>query len=257
MKISRCARIGALAVLATLVLPGTGWAFVPTTLVGPLDFCPPVEYDVNFVEVRRNSDISPGGDHCAVNFIGLTGSAGDTWLTRYNTASDTFNAFNGICMSADVLINKSNNAKGGGLVALLNTDTGAKGLFLLLINNGNTDRLTLNTIDPNDGKIAQLASVPLSSAIAENIWYRMEMTLLAQAPSDLLGVTGRVLSHTDQSNPSDATVDGQIGSALIFNGSLQDQGLEQSGYVGMAAWAKSAVVNTRITNFFATAPCSD
>jgi len=61
-----------------------------------------------------------------VNFTGSAGSAGDTWLTRSNAGS--FNAFNGTCMQADILINKFNNAKGGGLVALLQTDPGGKGL---------------------------------------------------------------------------------------------------------------------------------
>ena len=52
----------------------------------------------------------------------------------------------------------------------------------------------------------------------------------------------------------EATVDGEIGNLLEFHRSLQGQGLEQSGSVGMAAWAKSAIVNTSITNFFAAAP---
>ncbi len=256
MKIATCARIGALAVLATLVLSGTGWAIVVPAAVGPLDFCPPSEYDDNFVEVRRGPEISPGD--CAVNFTGLTGAAGDTWLTRYDGdgINNNFNGFNGICMSADVLISKYNNAKGGGLVALLNTDAGDKGLFLLLINSGNTDRLTLNTIDPNNGKIVQLASVPLGSAIVENAWYRLNLAVRAQSSADTLSVGATVRSHTPPSDPSDATVDGTI-SLLTFNGSLQGQGLEQSGYVGMAAWAKSAVVDTSVTNFFATAPCVD
>ena len=113
-----------------------------------------------------------------MNFTGSAGSAQDTWLTRSNAS---FNAFNTICLQADILINKFNNAKGGGLVALLNTGTGGKGLFLLLINNGNADRLTLNTIDPATGKIGPLVpallpvhvSVPLGSAIVENAWYRL------------------------------------------------------------------------------------
>jgi hypothetical protein len=270
MKISRCVRIGVIAVLATLALSGTGWAFVVATQAGPFDFFPcsthPDEYDTNFVEVRRAPEIGSGLDlggtgHCAVNFTGLTGSAGDTWLTRYNDAGidNVFNAFNSICMRADVLISKFNNAKGGGLVALLNTDPGDKGLFLLLINNGNTDRLTLNTIDPNDGRIVQLASAPLGSAIVENAWYRVEMEVFARTNVDSLTAHARVRSHTDPSNPSDATVDGLIGTLSVGAGgvpaSLSGLGLEQSGFVGMAAWAKSAVVNTSITNFFALAPC--
>ena len=260
MKIATCVRIGAIAVLATLVLASTGWAVVVPIVVGPFDFCAPAEYGGNFVEVRRGSEINSAD--CAVNFTGLTGAAGDTWLTRYNNSAapgDIFNTFQGLCLSADVLISKFNNAKGGGLVALLNTNPGGKGLFLLLINSGNTDRLTLNTIDPNNGKIVQLpnASVPLGSAIVENAWYRLNVVLNAQDSSDTLSVFATVHSHTNPSDPSDATVDGEIGNPLVFNGSLHGQGLQQAGYVGMAAWAKSAVVNTSITNFFAAAPCFD
>jgi hypothetical protein len=247
-----------MAVLATLVLSGTGWATVIPTIVGPFTFCPPGQYADNFVEVRRGSEISPGPDpgtgHCAVNFTGSTSAVGDTWLTRSNAGS--FNAFRGTCMQADILINKFNNAKGGGLVALLQTDPGGKGLFLLLIDNGNTDRLTLNTIDPNNGKIVQLATVPLGSGIVENAWYRLNLVLTARGVDDSLSVGATVRSHTDPSNP-DSDPDGQIGTALVFNGSLNDVGLEQEGFVGMAAWAKSAVVTTSMTNFFAGSPCFD
>jgi hypothetical protein len=247
-----------MAVLATLVLSGTGWASVIPITVGPFTFCPLGQYEANFVEVRRGLEISqgpdPGTGHCAVNFTGLAGSAGDTWLTRSNAGS--FNAFNGTCIEADILINKFNNAKGGGLVALLHTDPGDKGLFLLLIDNGNTDRLTLNTIDPNNGKIVQLAAVPLGSGIVENAWYRLGLVLTARGVDDSLSVGATVRSHTDPSNP-DSDVAGQIGSTLVFNGSLDNLGLEQDGFVGMAAWAKSAVVNTSMTNFFAGSPCLD
>src|SRR5262249_14658236 len=147
MKLPQCARIAAVAVLATLVLPGTGGAIVVPIAAGPFDFCLAGEYDANFVEVRRGQQIDqgpdPGTGHCAVNFRGSAAVAGDTWLTRSNAGS--FDAFDGICMRADILINRFNNAKGGGLVALLNTTPGGKGLFLLPIDNGSTDRLTLNT----------------------------------------------------------------------------------------------------------------
>src|SRR5262245_9709733 len=253
MKIATRACSGAIAVLAMLVLSGTSWATVLPIEVGPFDFCQASDYEDNFVGVRRGSEINPGLN-CAVNFTGSTGSAGDTWLTRYNTVPNRFNGFNGVCLSADVRISKFNNAKGGGLVALLNTGPGDKGLFLLLINNGNTDRLTLNTIDPNNGKIAQLASVPLGSAIVENAWYRLNVVMDARDSSDTFSVRATVRSHTNPFDfPSDATVDGEIGNLLEFQGSLHDLGLEQSGFVGMAAWAKSAVVNTSITNFFAAA----
>src|SRR5262249_31782286 len=141
MKIPRCARIAAIGVLATLVVSGTGWATVVPIDVGPFTFCPVGEYEANFVEVRRGSESSQGNDpgtgHCAVNFTGSAGSAGDTWLTRSNAGS--FNSFSSMCMEADILINRFNNAKGGGLVALLQTDPGDKGLFFMLIDNGSTD----------------------------------------------------------------------------------------------------------------------
>jgi hypothetical protein len=159
-------------------------------------------------------------------------------------------------MSADVLISRFNNAKGGGLVALLNTNPGDKGLFLLLINNGNTDRLTLNTIDPDNGKIARIASVPLGSGVVEDAWYHLNLVVFARNNIDSLDVLASVWSHTDPSNPS-SPLGGQLGSTLAFNGSLDDLGLVQEGYVGMAAWARSAVVDTSITNFFAQAPCLD
>jgi hypothetical protein len=96
--------------------------------------------------------------------------------------------------------------------------------------------------------------VPLGSRIVENAWYQLSVAVRATASVDSLSVIGSVASHTDPSNPNSA-VDGQIGTFLQFDGSLDDLGLEQEGLVGMAAWAKSAVVNTSMTNFFATSLC--
>ena len=59
MTIPRCARIAAMAVLATLVLSGTGWAFVPPLTLGPFDFFPESEYTSNFTELRRGKNITP------------------------------------------------------------------------------------------------------------------------------------------------------------------------------------------------------
>jgi hypothetical protein len=193
-----------------------------------------------------------------VKFTGQVGAAGDTWLTRYRNSlppGDIFNAFQGMCVTADVLTSKFNNAKGGGVVALLNTDPGDKGLLLLLINNGNTDRLTLNTIDPTTGAIVQLASVPLGTAIVENAWYRVFMDVRARAGAfDDLQVFAFAFQHRDPSDPDSFPIS-SLGRFLIFTGSLSGLGLEPAGFVGMAAWAKSAVVNTSITNFLASTNC--
>ena len=89
--------------------------------------------------------------------IGEATESYERWL-RHRTeprCRSGFGGSSGILVEADILINKFNNAKGGGLVALLQTDSGGEGLFLLLIDSGNTDRLTLNTIDPNSGKIGR------------------------------------------------------------------------------------------------------
>jgi len=196
MKIPQCARIAAMAVLATLLMAGAGGAFVVPITAGPFDFCSPGQYEANFVEVRRGAEIDQGSDpgthHCAVNFTGSALAAGDTWLTRSNAGS--FNGFNGICMRADILINKFNNAKGGGLVALLDTAPGGKGLFVLLIDNGNTDRLTLNTIDPNNGKLVELQTFPVSS-IVENAWYHLELTVNARQFDDSLSLFALMRPH--------------------------------------------------------------
>jgi hypothetical protein len=71
---------------------------------------------------------------------------------------------------------------------------------------------------------------------------------------DELQVVASVFAHLDPSDPNSAPV-GQVGSPLIFDSSLSGLGLEQAGFVGMAAWARSAVVNTSITNFFASTNC--
>jgi hypothetical protein len=91
-------------------------------------------------------------------------------------------------MEVDILINRFNNAKGGEPVALLNTDPGGKGLFLLADQQRKHDRLTLNTIDPNSGKIVELATVPLGSGIVENAWYQLNLRVDARGAFDSLSV---------------------------------------------------------------------
>jgi len=262
MRVPLKGRIAAVAVLAALAFAGTSWAIPVSNHAGPFDFCFD-EYEDNFVELRRGLEITPGDDlggtgHCAVNFTGSVGSAGDTWLTRYNNTygSSWFQGWNGICMRADVLSARYNNSKGGGLVALLQTDPGDKGLFALLINNGNTDRVTLNTIDPNTGKIVQLASGPLGSAITENAWYRLDLELTASGYSDSLHAEVRVFSFNNPSNPFSGLAS-LIGSPLVFNSSLSALGLNSSGYVGMASWGKSTNNGTSITNFEAQDNCEE
>src|SRR5262249_9256503 len=80
----------------------------------------------NFRDVRRAAEINVGPDlggtgHPAINFTGSTGSAGDTWLTVFDTTpgdGTVQNTFASVTLNCDVLIHRFNNRKGGGPVAL-------------------------------------------------------------------------------------------------------------------------------------------
>jgi hypothetical protein len=271
MMIQKWKTVPVIAILATLGLGGAAWA----NHAGPFDFDTPAEYDNNFEDIRRGLEINQGLDlggtgHTAVNFTGTTGSAGDTWLTAYypedanvTTENQIFSAVGGLCMRADVQIHRFNNAKGAGLVALLNDSDNdevfglvqnGKGLALLLIDNGNTDRLTLNTLDANTGKLVQLATVPLGSGIAENAWYRMHLRMSTGSGGTEVYVEGQIRKHDDPTNPNSPTTT-VVGSTLQFDGALLDMGLASSGEIGIFAWAKSAVVDSSVTNFEAADGC--
>ena len=96
--------------------------------------------------------------------------------------------------------------------------------------------------------------MPLGSGIVEKRVVPAEPAGGRQGAFDSLSVGALVFSHTDPSNPFSGLA-GQIGSILEFEGSLDAVGLEQEGFVGMAAWADLARVNTSMTNFFAATGC--
>jgi hypothetical protein len=184
-------------------------------------------------------------------------------------AAAVFSSVNGLCIQGDVLTSPYNNAKGAGLVGLLGTE-GGKGLFALLVNNGNTDKLTINTIDPGTGKIAALGSVSLGSSIHQNVWYRVvafatlsacdgagaslcEIASGEIASGDLL-ITATVYAHETPTNPDSELVTPALGMVEITR-SLSELGINAEGFVGMAGWAKSSPVNSSITNFRAFDDC--
>jgi hypothetical protein len=262
MRIQLDKGIWAIAMLATLGFTGAAWATPPPVCTPPLDFSDS-EYTMCFTDVRRGSDINDnnapdlgGTGHTALNFTGGAGPAGDTWLTKYTPGGLTKifdGSSDGICMSADVLIHTYNNAKGAGLVALLNfaSAEGGKGLALILYDQGNSDALLLATIDPATGQLVKLKAVSLGAGIAENAWYRVTMSVFTGP--DNFEVTAAVFRHATPTDPNSSVPRLPLGF-LSFDGSLSAAGLEDSGEVGIAASAFSTNVNSSVTNWSAD-PC--
>ena len=154
-------------------------------------------------------------------------------------------------------MNKFNNAKGAaGWWRCWTPDPGGKGLLLLLINNGNNDRLTLNTIDPDTGKIDEIENFTerLGSDIVENAWYRLELFVTAREVDDSLSVVAVIRPHEDPSDPDSDLLPGLL---CCSQGRVSaNWGWRKRGSSGMTAWTRSAVVNTSFTNFFASTSCN-
>ena len=246
--------IWAIAMLATFGFAGTAGAngLCP---VGTLNFSGS-QYTACFTDVRRGADINDDGapdlggtGHTALNFTGGAGPAGDTWLTKYTPNGSTLICRAGV-ITADVLIHTFNNTKGAGLVALLDSAPGGKGLAVILYDQGNSDALQLATIDPATGQLIKLKSLSLGAGIAENAWYRLNLVL--NVIGDQLVVTGVVLRHATPTDPNSPTVIPFVG-AVSFLGSLSALGLDNEGEVGIAASAFSTNVNSSVTNFLITA----
>jgi len=250
--------IWAIAMLATLVFTGTAGATDGTctaSFFDPLTFTDS-QYTECFTDVRRGADINDDGaldlggtGHTALNFTGGAGPAGDTWLTKFSPGGGTRICFAGFVI-ADVLIHTFNNTKGAGVVALLDSTPGGKGLALILYDQGNSDALQLATIDPATGKLGKLTSVSLGAGIAENAWYHLIMSFaVINGEVGVIGTVQRHTTPTDPNSPLDLAV--SVGPPLLFLGSLSALGLEASGEVGIAASAFSTNVNSSVTNWIA------
>jgi hypothetical protein len=220
---------------------------------------------LTFRGVLRPGDIIVGADvggtgHSAVNFTGQAGPAGDTWIAVFD--SDPFDAtatdiFSGGSLSTDVLINRFNNKKGAGLLALYNEAPLKNGLALIVYDSASTDTLVLATVD-QDGKLVILKTMALPGGpIAENAWYRLTMDVFVTGGTTV-EVTGKVFKHLTATNP-DSAVGAQIGNTLTFSGPLP-AGVDPTGQVGIIASAIGAVVDSSVANFVSTPPplrCSD
>src|SRR5215510_15800585 len=213
--------IWAIAMLATLGFTGTAWA--PDGCFGTLNFSDS-QYTACFTDVRRGPDINDDGaldlggtGHTALNFTGGAGPAGDSWLTRFTPdgVMRIFDGTDGICGAADVLIHTFNNTKGAGLVALLDSAPGGKGLAVILYDQGNSDALQLATIDPATGQLIKLKSLSLGAGIAENAWYRLNVsvTLIDFLGADILTVLAQVSRHETPTDPN-SPIAGPVGGLV-------------------------------------------
>jgi len=202
--------------------------------------------------INAGLDVGPT-DHPALVFTGQTGSGGATWLTVYDSTPNTLApgpTFEEETLCADVLFTRFNNIKGAGVVALLNEGAGKNGLALVVSDAGNTDLLQLATVDGDPtkkGKLKILASVPLKSGIAENVWYRLVMSVNPAPTAGRPLVTGNVFTHQTPLDP-DSPLGVRVGTTLTYFNPLPE-GVSSSGQNGILAQAISAVVDLSVTNF--------
>jgi hypothetical protein len=213
------------------------------------------QYTTCFTDVRRGADINDDGapdlggtGHTALNFTGGAGPAGDLWLTKWTPdgATHLCLAHTDISLGVNVLFHTYNNTKGAGLVALLDSAPGGKGLAVILYDQGNSDALQLATIDPATGQLTKLTSVRLGAAIAENAWYQIRATISASESENRLVVAAQVFRHSTPTNPGSPVA--PVGPQLSFRSTLPT-GLTDSGEIGLVASAFSTNVNASATNF--------
>src|SRR5262249_26289648 len=197
-----------------------------------------------------NNDLA-GTGHSALNFTGSAGTSSATWLTIVDQAPenpDEDNLVGSQTLCADILIRQFDNSKGAGIVALFNEGPGAKGLALLLINNGNSDRLVLASVDGNPaaaGALSKLATVKLGALLEENKWYRIILTVLVDSPTPQ--IMGEVFAHATPTDPNSALVTPPNIAPLTYM-ALPD-GVERIGENGVIAMATKATVDSSVTNF--------
>ncbi len=205
-----------------------------------------------FRDLLGGNDISAGQDlggtgHTSLNLQGTSGSKPTTWLTVYDAtpAPAAGPTLGPQTLCADVLIVPFDNAKGVGVVALLNEGAGKKGLALVIHDNGNADKLFLATVngDPaQKGKLTTLTSVPLAG-ISGNSWYRLMMTVNPAMPE----VTGKVFRHT--TNDPNSALGAQVGKTLTYSPQTLPAGVASAGEIGILGSAVNAFLKVSVTNF--------
>ena len=215
-------------------------------------------YAACFRDLVRGSEITTdldlgGTKHTSLNMQGTATSTPTTWLTVYDATPTTTAPgpiFGPQTLCADVLIVPFNNAKGGGVVAMLNEGVGKKGLALVIHEAGNTDTLFLATVDGDPAKLGKLTTVKsvsllggISNVLNKRSWYRLIMTV---GPAPTHTVTGKVFTHTVAEDPNSA-LGVQVGTTLTNAG--LPLGVTSSGEIGILGSAIGAVLNVSVTNF--------
>jgi hypothetical protein len=218
--------------------------------VGPIDFSGTSDYSNNnpptsglFRDFMAGSGINRGYDvgftgNTALNFSLNAGSGGASAITLYDTnpTNATPTLFSGgITLSTDVLIGDWHDVNEPGLVAYFNEGPGQGGIALLLYQYHNTDSLLLQKVDQSGiliGGAGNLASVGLpNGSINEADWYRLVLT--GAVAGNTLQVTGQVFNHTHNNDPN-SSLGSQIGSNLVYTGSLSTLGISSTGEIGLA-----------------------
>ncbi len=213
------------------------------------------QYADCFRDVLRGGDVDAGPDvggtdHSSLVFTGSTGWSGATWLTLYDDTPGTAApgpVYGPETLCADVLFARFNNMEGAGVVALLNEGVGKRGLALVVSDAGNTDLLQLATVkgDPaKKGKLTVLSKVRLKNGIAENVWYRLILTVDPATPR----ITGKVFTHSVPRDP-DSALGVQVGTTLTYQPMSLPAGVTSPGQNGILAQAVRAVVDLSVTNF--------
>ena len=172
-------------------------------------------------------------------------------MTVYDTTpidGTVKNMFSGnMSMSADILISRFNNGKGGGLVTMFNEGAGNTGIALFLTNAGNSDSFSVKLQQQTGVSTSNLSSVSLSDDILEDAWYRLMLDLAFNGQD--FTITGKVFSHAVASNPNSALAS-QVGATLTYTDVAPwSTGLSNPYEIGLVARAVSGEVDTSITNF--------
>ena len=233
----------------------------PAAFASGITFASAADYDNNTVQttgffrdvlngdlIVRGLDVG-GTGNTALNFTGTDNNSpvlGRTTLydTDPSTAAPTLFTGN-LTASADILIGEFNNAKGAGILTLFTEGGTNTGLALFLTDNGNSDTVQIRLVEQTGTNTSNLSSVALGIGIAEDLWYRLLLTLTLSGSNFTL--TGQVFSHTIGTDPN-SLLGAQIGTTLTYNGVL-GSGLSNPYEVGLVARGVSAVVNTSVTNF--------
>jgi hypothetical protein len=258
----RATRIVGPLVLSAGMLLGAPATAGANNVSGITDFCGGAYDNASpqtsglFTDLRRGPQINADTESCVLNLSGSTGSAGDLWITLLAPPSAPALAsppplFACVELAADVRIKRYDNRKAVGFVTHYDAAT-QKGLFLGLYDNGNSDAMTLSSFDGATGKLtATLANVFLGSKVKENTWYTLQLGICSEG--------AQLVAHASMEEASVDTTYAAIGAPCAPGQTCLDvpfypltawpAGISPFGQIGIAGYAKSAFVDSSVTDF--------